>query len=976
MSASVDIKTGLNDCGCCEGTSVETPASEVNRPGLSAVAYRVGTHAQFKETLLARLSSSGQQALTGLTARDDDDFSIALLDAWATVGDVLTFYQERIANEAYLRTATERLSVLELARLINYQLSPGVAASTYLAFTIEDAPGALGQTLTPGTSAQVSPAQLPPITLDVGLKVQSVPGPGELAQTFETVEKIEARPEWNGLKARTRKLIYPVFGDVVVYLKGVANNLKIGDTLLFVGEERLANSASKRWDARRIKSVEVQATNDRTRVVLEKALGSASSHRNPPDQSRVFVFRSRASIFGYNAPEWRSLPDEMKAGFLGLPDKDYLTTADRKEWPDFTIFAPLFPFKEKAVPKFVKGETEEKAQAKALMMMVSAGPSKRDDVERLPGFKKSTDTIDLEAVYQKIIVGSWILLTLPNDPGAGSGSPEEFQRLYQASRVSEASRADFLLSGKVSRVTLDGVDLDDFKDSVRTTAAFVESEELELAETPLERPVWKEKITLDRFVEGLQGGRRIIVTGRLLRRLSFNSTPQNQLPAGEYFLLAPPQKSDASFDKLNWHVINSAGSKFFVDAPADAVAFLTTLEEAEKAVSELAVIDGVIKLDERHTRLILTTELANVYDASSVIVSANVALATHGETTNEVLGGGDATKAFQRFVLKQPPLTYVRSSSASGGQTTLEVRVNEILWHEVPDFYGHEPQERIYVTRLSDDGKTTVIFGDGETGARLPTGQENIKAKYRKGIGLGGLLRADQLTQLLSRPLGLKGATNPISTSGAADSEKLEDARRNAPLTVLTLGRIVSLKDYEDFASGFSGIGKALATWTWFGEQRGVFLTVAGGGGEQVDEQSPLFENLLGAMSDAGDPLVSLKVKSFQSRFFTLRGTISVDPDYLPEKVKADVEQKLRLAFSFEPREFGQPVHLSEVISVMQNVKGVISVDVDQFYRSDQSPDRLPRIPAAAPQPGNDDNVAPAELLLLDPKGLSVEVAK
>ena len=45
--------------------------------------------------------------------------------------DVLTFYQERIANEGYLRTATERRSMLELARAIGYELSPGVAASTY-----------------------------------------------------------------------------------------------------------------------------------------------------------------------------------------------------------------------------------------------------------------------------------------------------------------------------------------------------------------------------------------------------------------------------------------------------------------------------------------------------------------------------------------------------------------------------------------------------------------------------------------------------------------------------------------------------------------------------------------------------------------------------------------------------------------------------------------------------------------------------
>lgn len=977
MTSSVDFKTELNDCRCAEGTSVETPASEVNRPGLSAIAYRVGTQAQFKETLLARLTTSGLPSLNGLTARDDDDFSIALLDAWATVGDVLTFYQERIANEAFLRTATERLSVLELARLINYQLSPGVAASTYLAFTLEDAPGALGQTLTPGTSAQVAPAQLPPITIEVGTKVQSVPGPDEMAQTFETVEKIKARPEWNALKARTRKLIYPVFGDTTVYLKGVANNLKLGDTLLFVGEERLANAASNRWDALRIKAVEVQAAEDRTKVVLERKLGTTSPHRDPPAQSRVFVSRNRASIFGYNAPEWRSLPDEMKAGFLGLPDKAFLSTADRKEWPDFTIFAPVFPFREKAtVEKVFKGEVQAETKKKALAMMVIDTPSKKRDIERLPGLVKSTDTIDLDAVYQKISEGSWVLLSLPNDPGAVSGSPQEFQRLYQATRVSEASRADFLLSGKISRVTLGGVDLNSFKHSVRTTAAFVESEELELADTPLENPVWKEHIVLDRLVEGLQSGRRIIVTGKLLRRLRFQSTAQNQLPSGEYFLLTPPQKSDASFDKLTWHVMGAGGSKLKVNAAPDAVSFVTTAEEAQKAVSELAVIDSATALDEKHTKLVLTSELANVYDASTVIISANVALSTHGETTNEVLGSGDATQPFQRFVLNQPPLTYVSSSSASGGQSTLEVRVNDVLWHEVPDLYGHEPQDRIFITRLSDDGKTTIIFGDGETGVRLPTGQENVKAKYRKGIGLGGIVRADQLTQLLTRPLGVKGVTNPIASSGAADAEKLEDARRNAPLTVLTLGRVVSLKDYEDFARGFGGIGKALATWTWFGERRGVFVTVAGAGGAQVTEQSPLFKNLLAALRNSGDPLVSLKIKSFQPRFFSVRATFSVDPDLLPDKVKAEVEQKLRAAFSFDTRDFGQPVHLSEVIAVMQNVKGVIAVDVDRFYRSDQPPDRLPRIPAAAPQPGNDDTVSAAELLLLDPNGLNVEVAK
>ena len=104
----------MNDCGCCAGTSVLTPVEVSNRPGLGAIAYRVGSHARFKQSMLARLSAPERPALARLEIRDDDDFTIALVDAWATVADVLTFYQERIANEGYFRTATERRSVSEL----------------------------------------------------------------------------------------------------------------------------------------------------------------------------------------------------------------------------------------------------------------------------------------------------------------------------------------------------------------------------------------------------------------------------------------------------------------------------------------------------------------------------------------------------------------------------------------------------------------------------------------------------------------------------------------------------------------------------------------------------------------------------------------------------------------------------------------------------------------------------------------------
>src|SRR5436190_11656542 len=126
---SCDSKTC--SCGCCEP---EPKLPSIHNPaGQNAIAYRAGVYGSFLARLLDRIHSAaidggandGQHPLRPLTTRAKDDPSIALLDAWAVVAEVLTFYQERIANEGFLRTATERRSILELAREIGYELAPG-----------------------------------------------------------------------------------------------------------------------------------------------------------------------------------------------------------------------------------------------------------------------------------------------------------------------------------------------------------------------------------------------------------------------------------------------------------------------------------------------------------------------------------------------------------------------------------------------------------------------------------------------------------------------------------------------------------------------------------------------------------------------------------------------------------------------------------------------------------------------------------
>ena len=181
-------------------------------------------------------------------------------------------------------------------------------------------------------------------------------------------------------------------------------------------------------------------------------------------------------------------------------------------------------------------------------------------------------------------------------------------------------------------------------------------------------------------------------------------------------------------------------------------------------------------------------------------LNANVAPATHGETVVEVLGSGDGAAANQRFTLKRPPphlrLARPRKAArelAAGARERLAVgRVDAIL--------DQAPSSESYIVRIADDGRPSVIFGDGDRGARLPSGVENVTATYRSGIGAAGMVGADRITLMATRPLGIRSVTNPLPASGAADPESRDSARANAPLTVLAMGRVVSLRDAEDFA--------------------------------------------------------------------------------------------------------------------------------------------------------------------------------
>lgn len=1138
-------------CGCCTGTEIAVPASEVNPPGLSALTYRVGTYATFYETMLARLTGLVMQVpslsgngtdtvmpLAGLTTRDPSDPTIALLDAWAVVADVLTFYQERIASEGYLPTAIERRSLLELSRLIGYRLRPGVSASVRLAFRV-----------TTGFTG----------TLTAGTRAQSIPGTGQTAQFFETSAPLDVRDTWNTLAPRLTRpqLITPAStvpavepgggnvplvtgADVIdtVYFDGVTTAISPGDALMFIFGPQTNASPAQQY-LRMAAVVDAQANQGRTEVTLalqdlglnvadvlqlyaNKAsflfpgsdiaaqvvalLGPTINNLNQcvgkvgdllqAPRSRIALLRATAVQRGFTrvaawlsmllqVMEWASLggasalfgPVSKSAGptnpaFQELPQSvppaplaslgqivGKLAQAPsrppanalRQPRSVTTSFAPqsdnaprlLAALQPAAAPSLYSawsalavpaGRVQiYAARVKAALFASNwTGPAKVtnsgtitntgtastsggtvttsfDDptiatawAKVVPTITDSVAELPLDATYARIQPGSWVAIDRPNLTSQ-PGRTTTFHVVVSQRTGSVATSTDTGFASKVTLLTLQPQFLSDSSNYnndinsaavLRGTVVYAQSELLDLTEEPLDTDVEKGSIDLANVYDGLEPGRWVIVSGTRTDISNVSGVTASELVmigavqqgaqpplcnSAWPFSIPPLQQvyyttdANAYGDRLVVGQLAASWDQFVsVLAPPEqynqqycsqvelarnffATAYVPTKNEIKGDFAAFAglLVDpttfapiqsgnlgeylarGIfafrVSSQKLFTTLALATPLSYSYDRSSLMIYGNVVDATHGQSTGEVLGNGDASKAWLTFRLSQSPLTYVSAPTASGATSTLAVRVNELLWTELADFAEAGPTQKGYVTREDEAQKTRVTFGNGTLGARVPTGLTNVKATYRYGIGSVGNVNALQISQLATQPLGAQGVINPLPASGGVDADTIEQARANAPVSVTALDRLVSVRDYADFCRAYAGIGKASSVRLSDGRALIVHVTIAGADDSPIDTGSDLLNNLRTSLRRYGDPYQPVQVAVRRVRLIVMAATVALQPAYAWEDVAPNLRACVLALFAFDARDLGQTAFQSEAVAVLQGVTGVAWVNVTTF---------------------------------------------
>ncbi len=882
----------MADCNPFIADDFVFPRRPGNRPALDRIGYSIGSYPEFLEFLMRRINDSVE--LRAWTHRAPDDPGIALLQGAAIVGDILTFYQERYANEAFLRTATWRESIAALTRLTGYRLAPGVGGRATFAFEVK------------GTRPIEIPADHP---LKADLEDL------EKAAEFQTTESLVAYPHLS----RFHLYRHRYYGSTLTTssprleiknVGGSATSAAIDALQLKAGDRLMLLAAAPGW--------------------LSSGSSMSATQKTPQVVKVKSVTRQLGrTIVELEAPLAESWTLPVSAYRLGRSFRHFGHTAPPKFTQNTTTSGGKIDGAREVTTSYLRH----------IAGVECSVPSWTID---LTGYQ-----IPLDQQVNDLVVASKVIVQTAVR-NAGTGTPKEVAVLRTIAHLRAASLGFGSLNGATTILrmysplsTNDTLwdlqsDVRDYQiHEVTSPAISLEPEAyflgggfstgtnaLNFFGTLSEVKVFADRRLLLQDAQGVVHERRCT-----------NAVTDFTLPGG---VVDEPRMWQLSFDR----------------APSPLVR--SNFDETTPAV----------------------TVFGNVVDADQGKAEAETPL-----------GNGDARARFQTFRIQKAPLTYHVSSGATPPQVPeLEIFVNGRKWQRVESFFGREADAEIYIVREDAEGTSYVQFGDGETGARLPSGIKNVVARYRTGIGAFGPVKAGTTPSSGRRIEGIDKVQLPGIVSGGAEAESGDKAAEAAPGRLQSLGRMVSLRDFETEVLTIPGVTSATAAW---GLQNGVatlLLRVLLEAGRE-SEFSTIRDTIQSYGRCRGADRFPIAIEQAKLRYCFLDLLYAFDSSLVATEVDASVRAVLGLVgdsaaartglFGLHHRRLGEREYAQRIESAVQNVRGILwckASALGMFGASLLDPEAIP-LPASPRTLSTQLTPAPNQFLQLHPRHATLTTA-
>ena len=276
-------------------------------------------------------------------------------------------------------------------------------------------------------------------------------------------------------------------------------------------------------------------------------------------------------------------------------------------------------------------------------------------------------------------------------------------------------------------------------------------------------------------------------------------------------------------------------------------------------------------------------------------------------------------------------------------------------WRQITHLTDATATDPVYSVFVDADNYVYITFGDGVSGAIPATGAD-IRAQYYIGGGQVGNITPGIINTIGYTPAGYDltelEVTNTTTAYGGADPESNASIRANAPSSLTTLRRAVTLEDYGNLALNVSNVGKANATAA---TRTSVTLYVAP---QQSANSTDLYPGYTGDPDAGGTLSVDwLAMQTAVSGYVGSKAQIGVSltvspPTYVPvslglrftklaqytnEQVKNNLMLELVNKFSYNYMRFEDVITPEEIEYQLRQVDGVYNINVTSFHRIGQS---------------------------------------
>jgi hypothetical protein len=810
--------------------------------------------------------------LSAWTHRFADDPGIALVESSAIVGDILTFYQSLYANEFFLRTAQWRESIADLVRLLGYRLAPGLAGESTFALLVK------------GDQPVVVPKGF-------GFKTQIEGQPKPVV--FEASAALTAYPylsTFNLYRPRVTPSIYRGtrnFGVVSALPAGM--QLNPGDRLM-LGVASPAGTSPSELEYSQIAVVDRTWESFGTTYVAIKGGIQTLRAKTLTQIAAQPLFALTQSALSSSALQIAAQPQSLQlnlvqSAFTPLQLLSVLELAP-------TSVPELFAYKLGASHRhFGHNAPAQQVTIDGNGHATTSNVSFARNLNTTTGTPASPSlaaaTLPLDAPVDGLSAGTMVVVEAHVGTSTASPSSRAVCLVRGVTRVEKGAAGWGPQTGPSTVLALD--------DDLAVTAGTVDYDAADIRTINVHE-----------------------VTG-----------------AGFRLQAEPQPLSAASGKELDFYgtgdeVMSLAQRALLLSGPAGELMPASVIAVAAAQNPDLQLF--------RRITLDTPVQYAEfAHDAPQVTVYGNLVDATQGKTEDvTVLGDGDNRAVFQTFPLPKAPLTYLLQPEETPPQhAELQVWVSGLQWTRVDSFFNAQPNDQVYVVREDADGKSYVQFGDGKTGAKLPSGQGNVSVQYRTGSGATGSLQAGTTPSAATRLTGLDKVLMPGPAVGGAAPEAEDGARIAAPGRMQSLGRLVSLADYEAEALAVPGVVKARATWAEPGGVPVLRLTVLTASESQADADK-VAQTLRALDRAKGARRYALEVIQGSRRYVQVALTVAYDARRIESDMRAAILEALGVAgeeangiagdrglFSLAERQFGQSAHSSQIIAAVQQVTGV-----------------------------------------------------